>query len=188
EADSYPATIAGDRSYTLTTKAGFIQCDEAGWQGELLSRQSDLELDGEYGGCSATALKYPTLAFANSCRNTLHVDSGGPPRVAQLGISCEEGVDTIEFKTYLNKELKTLLCTTKVRPQQGLERVALEGLGTGPERTVSVETEAHGVEYEQSGKGCAKETRTDGSIVSEATLQGTDQSEQQIGLFVGEGG
>lgn len=189
EADSYPATIDGDGSYTLTTKAGFVECEEAGWHGQLLSRQGDFASDAEYGGCysTASATKYPTVVSVNSCRDTLHVESGGPPYIGQLGIACKEGGDAIEFKAYLTKELKTLLCTTKLRPQQSLERIGLENLGTGAEKTISVETEVYGVEYEQSGKFCAKETRTDGSILGAAVLQGANQSKQQIGVFVAGG-
>jgi len=185
EGDAYPAVLDGEGDYTLTTQAGFARCEEFGLYGELLSGQGSLDLAGEYGSCYATGSKFPTVVYVHSCRYGLELENGGPPYIGRLGIACEEDGDAIEFKTYLGKELKTLLCTAKLRPQQGLERVALESSGEGAERVVSVEAELHGVEYEQSGKSCSKETRTDGVIEAEATLQGRDESEERVGVFVG---
>jgi hypothetical protein len=185
EADSYPASLTAGGSYELTTHAGYVSCAESSLHSQLLSAQPYLVLTGEYGACTATASKFPTLAYMNSCYYTLDVESGGPPYIGKLGIRCNEAGDAIEFKTYLGAELKTLLCTTKFRPQGGLDRVGLAGTGKGTERAIEVEIEAQHLEYEASGKSCAKETRTDGTIEGKSTLLGANGAGKRIGVFFG---
>jgi len=182
EAETYPASVAGSGSGGFTTPTDAIECEDTVLQGELSGAADVLELEAEYDGCSATFSggTLPVSVEMNGCHYTVDVQNSGPPYSGTLAIACAEAGEAIEFEAFSGT---TLICTVEVGPQQGLQGVDLANAGEASERAIALEAEATGVAWEQKGI-CGKKSGTDGVLGAEVTLEGADEGNEQVGVYL----
>jgi Concanavalin A-like lectin/glucanases superfamily len=181
EAESYDAILEGKGFETFTTHVGTFTCGQTSLQGVTGNAASQLSLDAAYSSCTATSSKFPSTVEMNNCQYTLNIDSASLPYMGDLGVSCREKNEAIEFKSYAGS---SLLCTIKIGPQQALNGLGFSNAGQGTGRSIQIHAAVKGVKYEQLGKFCASETRSDGEVSGDATLLGMDENNAKIGAYL----
>lgn len=184
EAEGYPVTLAGSAPTTLGTSLGEVSCEETALQGQISSATLKLTLGAEFDECHTTGWEFPTTVDTNSCQVTLRVENLAPPHLGKLGVFCEEEGDAIEYNVYNASE--TLLCKARVGPQKDHKGFQLSNVGEGSGRTIALEDEVEGLEYEYAGGTLCPESeaRSDGTLSGALSLEGTGESEAQVGTYI----
>jgi hypothetical protein len=173
-ADLYPTAVASSApsSFTWTQHAGSSTCTSTTFSAELGAAVTQGPLAAAFSGCTATG-GHPTVINMHSCKFQLALLSTGPPYNGTAGVSCEKAGDAIEVTTYLNSELKTVVCNTTIGAQAGHEGVSLANV-TLPRTGIEAGFNVKGISYTTGGTGCGSTANyTDGVLAGTTTLVGS---------------